>query len=380
MNEFLNREFLGNPLQDYFIVVGVVLLVIFIKRILSKWMASFSFKFIKHWSPQLQKDDFVNLLVKPLEYLLVFGAFMLTMNRLRFPPQLNFNVYRKIKTVTLNGSSVEQVNALTIHEMLTTLLELTVSLCFIWILLRLIDFVALVLEAKADLTEDKTDNQFVVFFKDFFKAIVMIFGALIVIRVVFGQTIVEKLIAGLGIGAAALALAAKESIENLIGSFIIFSDKPFRVGDTVKVDSYQGTVEKIGLRSTRLRTLEKTYVTVPNKKMVDSVLDNLSLRTQQRAAVRVEVAADTSVEKIQKVLKDIHQFLGSHKNVEPDFTVNLNDFTKDSYVIQVIYLTYILDGARYNALREDVNLAIMRFMEQYGVKMATKIEVVNDPS
>lgn len=114
--------------------------------------------------------------------------------------------------------------------------------------------------------------------------------------------------------------------------------------------------------------------------MVDSVLDNLSLRTQQRAAVRVEVAADTSVEKIQKVLKDIHQFLGNHKNVEPDFTVNLNDFTKDSYVIQVIYLTYILDGARYNALREDVNLAIMRFMEQYGVKMATKIEVVNDPS
>jgi MscS family membrane protein len=378
MNEFLNREFLGNPLQDYFIVIGVVLLVMFVKRILSKWMASFSFNFIKHWSPQLQKADFVNLLVKPLEYLLVFVAFMLTINRLRFPPQLNFAIYRKIKTVTLNGSQVEQVSALTIHDMLTTLLELTVSLCFIWILLRLIDFVSLVLEAKADLTEDKTDNQFIVFFKDFFKAIVMIIGALIVIRVVFGQTLVEKLVAGLGIGAAALALAAKESIENLIGSFIIFSDKPFRVGDTVKVDSYTGTVEKIGLRSTRLRTVEKTYVTVPNKKMVDSVLDNLSLRTQQRAALRIDVAADTPADKIQKVVKDIQQFLADHKNVEPDYTVNLNDFSKDSYVIQVVYMTYILDGARYNALREDVNLAIVRFMEQHGVKMPAKIDVIND--
>ncbi|MCK7558942.1 mechanosensitive ion channel family protein [Chitinophaga sedimenti] len=308
MNEFLNRDFFGNPIQDYLIVAGVVLLVLIIRRVLSKWVASLSFNFIKGWTPSLKRSDFVDLLVRPLEYLLVFVAFMLTINRLHFPPQLDFTIYRKMHSVTVNGTAVQQMNTLTIHDVLTTLLELTVSLCFIWIFLRLIDFVALVLEAKADLTEDKTDNQFVSFFSDFFKAIVMIIGALIVIRVLFGQTLVEKLVAGLGIGAAALALAAKESIENLIGSFIIFSDRPFRVGDFVKVDSYQGTVEKIGLRSTRLRTVEKTYVTVPNKKMVDSVLDNLSLRTQQRAAIRVEAAADTQADKLERVIKDIQQY------------------------------------------------------------------------
>ncbi|UYQ93086.1 mechanosensitive ion channel family protein [Chitinophaga horti] len=378
MNDFLNSQFLGNPILDYLIVIGVVLLVLIIRRILSTWVASISFSFIKGWTPSLQRSDFVNLLVRPLEYLLVFVAFMLTINRLHFPPQLNFPIYRKLSTITVDGKVVEHMTTLTIHNVLTTLLELTVSLCFIWIFLRLIDFVALVLQAKADLTEDKTDNQFVSFFKDFFKAIVVIIGALIVIRVLFGQTVVEKLIAGLGIGAAALALAAKESIENLIGSFIIFSDRPFRVGDFVKVDSYQGTVEKIGLRSTRLRTLEKTYVTVPNKKMVDSVLDNLSLRTQQRAVLRIEAAADTPADKLEKVIRNIQQYLEQHKNVEPDYVVNLNDFTKDSYVIQVIYLTYILDGARYNTLREDINLAIMRFMEEQDVKIAAKVEAPTD--
>lgn len=374
MNEFLNKQILGNPVLDYLVVLGVVFIVAVIRRLLSKGVASLSFNFIKHWSPQLQKTDFVNLLIKPLEYLLVFVAFMLTINRLRFPPNLNFTIYKRVTTVMVNEKAVETMTAITIHGVLTTLLELAVSLCFIWILLRVIDFIALVLEAKADLTEDKTDNQFISFFKDFFKAIVFIIGALIVIRVLFGQTLVEKLVAGLGIGAAALALAAKESIENLIGSFIIFFDKPFRVGDTVKVNAFTGTVEKIGLRSTRLRTLEKTFVTVPNKQMVDSVLDNLSLRTQQRVALKVEVAADTSSDKIQKVLKGIQQYLSTHENIEPDYIVNLNDFGKDSFMIQVIYLTYILDGTRYNALREDVNLAIMRFLEQYGVKLAVKVE------
>ncbi len=77
-------------------------------------------------------------------------------------------------------------------------------------------------------------------------------------------------------------MATRESLENLIASFIIFFDKPFMVGDLVKVQSITGTVEKIGLRSTRIRTDQKTYVTMPNKQMVDSIMDNLSLRAPRR--------------------------------------------------------------------------------------------------
>ena len=101
------------------------------------------------------------------------------------------------------------------------------------------------------------------------------------------------ILASLGLAGAAFALAAKESIENLIASFVIFFDKPFTAGDVLKVNNISGTVEKIGLRSTRIRTDQKTYVTVPNKQMVDSIVDNLSLRTQRKGELRLELSLST---------------------------------------------------------------------------------------
>lgn len=363
MNDFLNHVILGNTVRNYSIVLGIVLFVFLIRRFLSKNLASGLFRLIKHWSPQIKEHEFVELLLRPIEYFLLLTAFIMASNHLVFPEDLNITLYNQ-------PSGPYRLQALA-----QLILKITFSLTIIWILLRLIDFVALILEKKADLTEDKTDNQFIVFFRDFFKAIIVILGAIVLINILFGKELVEKLVAGLGIGAAALALAAKESIENLIGSFIIFSDKPFRVGDFVKVDSFQGTVEKIGLRSTRIRTLEKTFVTVPNKKMVDSVLDNLSLRTQQRVAIKLELAADTPSSSVTQVVKDIHAYLEKHRDVEPGFSVNLFDFNKDSFILQIIYMTNILDGNRYLALREDVNISAIGILEQNGVRLAMKTDM-----
>jgi MscS family membrane protein len=331
-----------------------------IKRYLSQGIANLLFKEVRRWVPDIQQQEFSHLLLQPLEYFLLLIAFMLTADHLNFPPELNIKVYDDF---TLKG-------------ILGTALNLTLTLCVLWIGLRAIDFVTLMISRGTDIAHDITDNQFIVFFRDFFKALVFIFGAVAFIRIIFGAVLVNKIIAGLGIGAAALALAAKESIENLIGSFIIFFDKPFRVGDTVKVDSYQGSVEKIGLRSTRIRTKEKTYVTVPNKKMVDSILDNLSLRTQQRVELRLEVAGDTPAASLIQVLQDIKEILQGNEKILEGFVVNLHDFTKDTYVIQIIYMTYVIEGVQYNALRSDVNLAVIAAMENRGAKLSsTKIEI-----
>lgn len=362
MKDILNQVILGNTIANYGIVLAIILFVFFIRRFLSKQLAAGLFRLIKHWSPQISQHEFVELLLRPIEYFLLLTAFIMASNHLVFPEELNITLYNRPS------------GPYRLQDLTQLLLKITFCLTVIWIVLRLIDFIALILEKKADLTEDKTDNQFIVFFRDFFKAIIIILGSMVVIHILFGKDLVEKLVAGLGIGAAALALAAKESIENLIGSFIIFSDKPFRVGDFVKVDSFQGTVEKIGLRSTRIRTLEKTFVTVPNKKMVDSVLDNLSLRTQQRVAIKMELAADTPAASVTLVVKDIHAFLAGHRDVEPGFSVNFFDFSKDSFVLQIIYMTNILDGNRYLQLREEVNLAAIGIMERYGVRLAMKTD------
>jgi len=360
MNNFLDRIVLGNSIQSYFILAIVLLFVSMIKRYLSQGIANLLFKEVKHWVPDIQQQEFSHLLLQPLEYFLLLIAFMLTTDHLNFPPELNIKVY----------------NDFTLKGILSTALNLTLTLCVIWIILRAIDFVTLMISRGTDIAHDMTDNQFIVFFRDFFKALVFIFGAVAFIRIIFGAVFVNKIIAGLGIGAAALALAAKESIENLIGSFIIFFDKPFRVGDTVKVDNYQGSVEKIGLRSTRIRTKEKTYVTVPNKKMVDTILDNLSLRTQQRVDMRLEVAGDTPAANLIQVLQDIKDILKGNEKILEGFVVNLNDFTKDTYVIQIIYMTYVIEGVQYNALRGDVNLAVIKALENRSAKLSsTKIEI-----
>ena len=159
-------------------------------------------------------------------------------------------------------------------------------MAFIGLLLRIIDFIAIILEKKANLTSDQSDNQLIIFFKDFFKVILVIIGIIMIIKFAFDRNI-GSLLTGLSIVGAAIALALRESLENLIASFIIFFDKPFTIGDLVKVQNITGSVEKIGLRSTRIRTDQKTYVTVPNKQMVDSLLDNLSLRSQRRADLRL---------------------------------------------------------------------------------------------
>lgn len=359
MTNFLDREILGNPIQSYFILAIVLLFVSMIKRYLSQGMANLLYREVKRWAPEIDKHEFSHLLLVPLEYFFLLVTFMLTIDHFTYPPELNILVY----------------NGFTLKTVLTTILELALTVSILWIVLRVIDFVSLMISKSSDL-HDVTDNQFIVFFRDFFKAIVFIFGAIAVIRILFGAVLVNKIIAGLGIGAAALALAAKESIENLICSFIIFFDKPFRVGDAVKVDAFQGTVEKIGLRSTRVRTLEKTYVTVPNKKMVDSILDNLSLRTHQRVAMRLEVAGDTSANSIMQVLQDVKDLLATNEKVQDGFVVNLHDFTKDTYVIQIIYLTTVIEGVQYNTLRSDINLAVIQALEKRDAKLSsTKIEI-----
>ncbi len=360
MNSLLDQVILGNPIQNYFILAIILLFVSMIKRYLSRGLATLLYREVRRWAPEIGQHEFSHLLLVPLEYFLLLITFMLTIDHLNFPPELDVTVY--------NGFTVKMV--------LHTLMELALTISIIWIILRVIDFISLMISKSADLSHDITDNQFIVFFRDFFKAIVFIFGAIAFIRILFGAILVNKIIAGLGIGAAALALAAKESIENLICSFIIFFDKPFRVGDAVKVDSFQGNVEKIGLRSTRIRTLEKTYVTVPNKKMVDSVLDNLSLRTHQRAVMRLEIAGDTPADNIMQVLNDIRQLLISNERVQEGFVLNLNEFTKDTYVIQLIYLTQVIEGVPYNGLRNEINLAIIGIMERRNVKLSsTKVEI-----
>lgn len=348
----MNTTFiLDNPLRHWLILLGVIVAVLLVRRFLSRYIASLLYRLVKNITRGVDKRVFVDLVIDPLELFLVVCVAEAALDKLKFPGAWEFEVY--------HVSSRQIVSSIGISIIIIT---------FIWVLLRLIDFVANVMEMKADLTEDQMDNQLIVFFKDFLKVILGIIGILLVIRFGFGKNISE-LLTGLSIVGAAIALAMRESLENLIASFIIFFDKPFRPGDIVKVQQVTGTVEKIGLRSTRIRTEEKTFVTVPNKQMVDNIVDNYSLRTHRKGDLNLEINPATPEQTIEIFLEQVNQLLNSHPQIN-DHSAILSSLGRNGLVVHIEYFTAVITIAEFNQLKQEVNLEILKLMERNEVKMA----------
>jgi MscS family membrane protein len=354
MGSFLDKIFLDNTIKSYFIVAGTLFLIFLLKRLLSRYVAGLLFALITRFVRGVDKKSFVKLVVSPLEVFLLVLASIIALDKLTFPRLLNVVIYKA-----------------NVREFVDAISVIILIIVFIWLLLRIMDFIAMILHHRADQTADPADNQLVVFFKDFFKVVLVIFGILLILKFAFHYNI-SNLLTGLSIATAAIALATRESLENLIASFIIFFDRPFTMGDQVKVHEITGTVERIGLRSTRIRTDQKTYVTVPNKQMVDSILDNLSLRTQRRALVQLELHAETPHDVVNQFVQRVKNQLSQRKDQVESHTVFLSDILKNAFIIHIEYFTAPIPVADFNELRQQVNLSLINLMEDMNIKLATK--------
>lgn len=350
MNDFLQQVWWGNPVKNYFIVAGVILFIWILKRFVSRYLAGLLYSVVHKIWKDVDKKSFINLVVKPLGLFLAVLVSIIALYKLNFPEEINVDIYKY-----------------TVKEVVQCVGNIILIVSFTGLLIRIIDFIALILEKRANLSADQSDNQLIVFFKDFFKVILVIIGIMLVLRYAFGLNI-GGLLTGLSIVGAAIALALRESLENLIASFIIFFDKPFITGDLVKVLNVTGTVERIGLRSTRIRTDQKTYVTVPNKQMVDSVLDNLSLRTQRRGDLKLELDVQTNSAKLEAVLAGIKKIM-ERQDVE-EANVLLDSITANAFVIQSDYYTAPVTIKEFNFIKQEVNLQVLKLIEESGVEIA----------
>ncbi len=354
MGKIVQLEFLNNTIGTYLLVFVSIFLAIVCKRLISKYFANLLYKMVGEHTNNFRRKSFLELVVQPLDVFLVLLVSLIAIDELNFPKALDFRIYH-----------------VTFKQLLDSIGNGTLIVIFIWLCIRVIDFIALMLEEKANLTPDQTDNQLIVFFKDFFKVILVIIGVLLIFRFSFNKD-VSNLLTGLSIVGAAIALATRESMENLIASFIIFFDKPFATGDLVKGNNFSGNIEKIGLRSTRIRTLEKTLITVPNKQMVDTIIDNISLRSQRKAELRLEIGLKTTSKQIQDLVQSSRTFLGSQKEVE-SFSVFLSETGKNAHVISIDYFAGITQNLdEFNRLREKINLSVIGIMEEASIELAAR--------
>jgi len=353
MNEFLDRMYGDNALRDYFWVAGVVLFVLFLSRYISRYIAILLCKLFKRQWKSFDQQKFVQLIIRPLGIFLSVTVAIVALYRLNFPPDLN---------VTLYKYPMQRI----VHTLGTIIQIVT----FIWLVLRIIDFIASVLGKRAELTPAQNDNQLIVFFRDFLKVVVGIMGFMMILYFAFSYNI-ASILTGLSIVGAAIALALRESLENLIASFVIFFDKPFGTGDFVRVQNVAGTVERIGLRSTRIRTADKSYVTVPNKQMVDSILDNVTLRSQIRGEINLHINLQTPPEKLQELTAEIKNYLAQEATVQ-NFNVLFNDIRLQAFIVFVEFFTPAIPWPEFTALKQKINFHILQTMERLQIRIAAE--------
>jgi MscS family membrane protein len=182
---------------------------------------------------------------------------------------------------------------------------------------------------------------------------------------------VESLIAGLGVGGIALALAAQKTVENLFGSLSIGVDQPFRVGDFVKVDDVLGTVETIGMRSTRIRTLDRTLVTFPNGRLADLKAESFAVRDRLRLYSNLSLAYGTTEAQLRAVLAGIERALREHPRIWPDaVSVRFTEFKESALNVEVAAWLQIGDWNEFTAARQDLYLRFMAVVEAAGASFA----------
>jgi MscS family membrane protein len=189
---------------------------------------------------------------------------------------------------------------------------------------------------------------------------------------------VASLLAGLGLGGLALALAAQKTVENLFGAFSISVDQPFRAGDFVRIDDFVGTVEQIGLRSTRIRTLDRTLISIPNGKLADMRLESFAVRDRIRLAATIGVDCRTTAAQLQTIIAEFERVLCAHPMVWPDAViVFFSRFGESSLDIDVMAWFQTPDWNEFQAIRQQILLSFMRIVEDAGSAFAFPTRTVH---
>jgi MscS family membrane protein len=182
---------------------------------------------------------------------------------------------------------------------------------------------------------------------------------------------VGSLLAGLGIGGVAIALASKDTVANLFGSLVIFLDKPFQIGDWIEMGSIEGTVEEVGLRTTRVRTFANSLITIPNAKFTTEAVNNWSRMKKRRIKMTVGLTYDATPDKVEEAVLRIREIIAADEKIRNDFyLVNFDNLGPSSLDLFVYCFTETTNWAEFLQAKQEFLLKIMRAVEELGLEFA----------
>ena len=263
-----------------------------------------------------------------------------------------------------------------ILEVLLVAIHFVAAVSFVGVAYRMVDVVAAVLDQRASRTQNKFDDLLVPLFRKSMKLLVATLGLVFIAETL--SLPLRSVIAGVGIGGLALALAAQDVVKNLFGSLMVIIDRPFAVGDWVTIEGVEGTVAELGFRSTRIRTFYDSIVTVPNSNLISASVDNYGRRRFRRWRSHLSLTYDTSPQKIEAFCEGVRELIRLDPDTRKDyFEVHLNRFSASSLDVLLYVFFTTPDWSGELAARHRLGNNILRLAADLEVEFAFPTQTVH---
>ena len=336
----LNRSYYGNTVLQWLTALAIVLAALLVGRALY-WVTGNVVKKLTEKTKTRLDDLIVDMVEEPVVLVVTVAGAWIGISRLTLPTGVQLWLGQGMRFIVI----------------------LTAT----WLVTRLLD--ALYKEYLVPLaakTDTDLDDQLLPIVRKGGKIGIWVMG--IVVALNNAGYDVGALIAGLGIGGLALAMAAKDTVSNVFGGLTIVADRPFKLNDRVKISGFDGFIREIGMRSTRLETLDGTVVTIPNAKFADSPVENVSLEPSRKVAVNLGLTYDTPPAKMQEAMDVLRGLAAQEARLEPKVSVAFNAFGESA--MNILFVYFIRKDADILATQTAVNLAILERLSAAGLKFA----------
>ncbi len=345
LDDFLRNDFLGQQTYRYLTAFGIVLASLVARRVfnrvvsrwLKKWAEKTSFKY---------DDILLDSLIPPVNALVFSLGIFLAIFSFKLP-----------------------VEPYDLPKFVSQAYRVTLSMIGVWAAYRLCDLIAEVIRSFLARQDEELADHFTPLVRQAIRITVMMIGGILIIQNL-GYS-VSSLVAGLGIGGLAIALAAQDTVANLFGTVVMFTDKPFKIGDWIKFGVVDGFVEEFGFRSIKVRTWSNTLLYIPNKNITSEIVENCTSMRKRRVKMTVGVQYDSSPEAVNELVRRIEELLKNDKGVNQEYMlVKFTDFGPSSLDIFIYYFTVSIAWAEHLEVRQRINLEIMRLVAELGLSFA----------
>ena len=344
--EIIHQEFYGNSILNWAIAVGILILSFIVVKMLY-WIFSNVIRRLTSKTKTNLDDVLIDKLEKPLTYLVLILGYWISIHYLVFKEEVE----------------------IVLENVAYFLLVIDVTA----ILSRIVD--ALISEVIMPITEKSDssfDNQLIPVIQKGVRSIIWILGIIIGLdNIGFDIT---AMIAGLGIGGLALALAAQDSVKNIFAGIMIFLDKPFRIKDRIQVDGFDGIVEEVGLRSTRLRTLEGRIVTIPNSRFTDNSVTNVTSQPTLKVKLNLGLTYDTDENQMQKAIDILEDIVKDQEAITDDYAAGFNGF--GDFSLNILFIYYVKPDSHWLDTQTLVNKEILRRFNKEGLEFAFPTQTI----